>query len=145
VDGLRAIAIIPVILYHINTKFCPGGYTGVDVFFVISGYLITGGIITKLYLNQFSLSNFYSRRIKRIIPNYFLTIICVLFASTFILNVSSIKTLCNTSIYALFNITNIFFVKMYNILILIQRIIRTCIYGLWQLKSNSIYLYPCYC
>ena len=71
IDGLRAIAIVPVILYHINTNLCPGGYTGVDVFFVISGYLITGGIIAKLYLNTFSLSNFYARRIKRIIPNYF--------------------------------------------------------------------------
>lgn len=71
IDGIRALAVIPVVLFHILASFCPGGFVGVDVFFVISGYLITGGIIKDLNNDCFSVSNFYYRRIRRILPAYF--------------------------------------------------------------------------
>jgi peptidoglycan/LPS O-acetylase OafA/YrhL len=68
IDGLRAIAVLAVIVFHINPNFLPGGFIGVDIFFVISGYLITGIIYKEISNHAFSLCNFYSRRIKRILP-----------------------------------------------------------------------------
>ena len=66
IDGLRAIAVLAVIIFHFG--FLPNGYLGVDVFFVISGYLITGIIYNELNENRFSMINFYLRRTRRIIP-----------------------------------------------------------------------------
>ena len=68
IDGLRAIAIIAVILFHINQSWIPGGFAGVDIFFVISGYLISSHIFSELDANTFSLARFYERRIRRIFP-----------------------------------------------------------------------------
>jgi len=77
IDGIRALAVIPVVLFHILGFLCPGGFAGVDVFFVISGYLITGGILRDLARDRFSVRNFYFRRIRRIMPAYFAMIIGV--------------------------------------------------------------------
>ena len=71
IDGLRALAILPVIFYHLNLKPFTGGYVGVDVFFVISGYLITGLILPEIKANRFSIINFYVRRSRRIFPALF--------------------------------------------------------------------------
>ena len=71
IDGIRALAILPVVLFHILASLCPGGFAGVDVFFVISGYLITGGILRDLKKGRFTIRNFYYRRIRRIMPAYF--------------------------------------------------------------------------
>lgn len=70
IDGLRAIAVISVIIYHLNENWLSGGFLGVDIFFVISGFLITGIIITEIQQNSFSLKQFYTRRIKRIYPAF---------------------------------------------------------------------------
>jgi len=70
IDGLRAVAVIPVVLYHANISM-PGGFVGVDVFFVISGYLITKIIEEDLEARRFSLLNFYDARIRRIFPALF--------------------------------------------------------------------------
>jgi peptidoglycan/LPS O-acetylase OafA/YrhL len=67
-DGLRAISVLAVIFYHLNARWLPGGYFGVDVFFVISGFLITGIIRRQLAEGTFSLRTFFSRRVRRIIP-----------------------------------------------------------------------------
>jgi peptidoglycan/LPS O-acetylase OafA/YrhL len=71
IDGLRALAIIPVLLYHIGVPGFGGGFVGVDVFFVISGYLICGLIDADIKAGSFSLGNFYKRRILRILPALF--------------------------------------------------------------------------
>jgi len=71
IDGIRALAVIPVVLFHVLASLCPGGFAGVDVFFVISGYLITGGILRDLQKDRFTIRNFYYRRIRRIMPAYF--------------------------------------------------------------------------
>lgn len=75
IDGLRAIAVVSVIFYHagFHTVFA-GGYVGVDVFFVISGYLITSVIETECDSKTFSLGNFYERRCRRILPALFLIV-----------------------------------------------------------------------
>ncbi|MBF9153062.1 acyltransferase family protein [Novosphingobium jiangmenense] len=78
IDGLRAIAVMPVILFHAGLKVFSGGFVGVDVFFVISGYLITQVIAEDLSHRRFSLLNFYDRRARRIIPALFCVIICCL-------------------------------------------------------------------
>ena len=70
IDGIRALAVLPVLLFHLAPGLCPGGFAGVDVFFVISGYLITGGILRDLKQDRFTVANFYHRRIRRIIPAY---------------------------------------------------------------------------
>ena len=71
IDGLRAIAVIPVLLYHVGVPGFSGGFVGVDIFFVISGYLICGMIDADIRNGSFSLANFYKRRILRILPALF--------------------------------------------------------------------------
>jgi peptidoglycan/LPS O-acetylase OafA/YrhL len=68
IDGLRGIAILAVLLNHVDRSLLPGGYVGVDVFFVISGYLITGILRRDISAQDFSFSHFYSRRVKRLLP-----------------------------------------------------------------------------
>lgn len=81
IDGLRAIAVLPVIFYHAGFVFFSGGYIGVDVFFVISGYLITTIMIKDLELERFSLVSFYERRVRRILPAlYFLLVFTTIVA-----------------------------------------------------------------
>lgn len=81
IDGLRAVAVLPVILFHAGFGSFAGGYVGVDVFFVISGYLITTILINDLEAGQFSLARFYERRARRILPAlFFMMICCVPFA-----------------------------------------------------------------
>ena len=78
IDGLRAVAVISVILFHLNSSWLPGGFLGVDIFFVISGYLIGGILFRELSTNTFSLKNFYLRRMRRILPAFFAVVIFVL-------------------------------------------------------------------
>ncbi len=81
IDGLRAFAVIPVILFHAGFELFGGGFVGVDVFFVISGYLITTIIVSEMDESRFSLINFYERRARRILPAlFFVMIICCPFA-----------------------------------------------------------------
>src|SRR5918995_2849985 len=69
IEGLRAVAVGVVLLYHAGVPFAPGGYVGVDVFFVISGFLITGLLVRELEkTGTLSLARFYSRRAKRLLP-----------------------------------------------------------------------------
>jgi peptidoglycan/LPS O-acetylase OafA/YrhL len=77
VDGLRAIAVMLVLNFHAFPEAMPGGFVGVDVFFVISGFLITGIIARELEQKRFSLAGFYARRIRRIFP----ALVVVLFAT----------------------------------------------------------------
>src|SRR5882757_4109158 len=71
IDGLRALAVVPVVLYHAGVPGFTGGFVGVDIFFVISGYLICGMIDAEIHNGSFSLANFYKRRILRILPALF--------------------------------------------------------------------------
>ena len=81
IDGLRALAVIPVILFHAGFDMFSGGFVGVDVFFVISGYLITTIIISEMAQKNFNIFNFYERRARRILPAlFFVMLVCIPFA-----------------------------------------------------------------
>ncbi|MCX2983046.1 acyltransferase [Halieaceae bacterium IMCC14734] len=81
IDGLRSVAVLPVIFFHAGITVFSGGYIGVDVFFVISGYLITSIIVSERANNAFTLRNFYERRARRILPAlFFVIIVCIPFA-----------------------------------------------------------------
>ena len=74
IDGLRALAVVPVVLYHAGVVGFSGGFVGVDIFFVISGFLITSLIVTELQAKTFTLKNFYERRARRILPALYVVI-----------------------------------------------------------------------
>ncbi|MGQ3675187.1 acyltransferase family protein [Xanthobacter sp. TB0139] len=81
ISGLRALAVIPVVLFHADPRLVPGGFVGVDVFFVISGYLITSILAADLAQARFSLARFYDRRVRRILPAYVLVAACTAIAA----------------------------------------------------------------
>src|SRR5271154_5647700 len=85
IDGMRGLAILAVILFHAFPEICPGGFTGVDIFFVLSGYLITGIVLADLSRGAFSFAGFYARRIRRIFPALSLVLIFCLAAGWFLL------------------------------------------------------------
>lgn len=84
IDGLRAIAVLAVFVFHLNHAWLPGGFVGVDVFFVISGYLITSIILRDCEKGEFSLLGFYQRRIARIFPTFFAVAVATLFGASII-------------------------------------------------------------
>jgi peptidoglycan/LPS O-acetylase OafA/YrhL len=85
IDGMRALAVLAVVAFHANPHLVPGGFAGVDVFFVLSGYLITGLILDALESGSFSFAAFYTRRIKRIFPAYIVVAATTLAVSSYLL------------------------------------------------------------
>jgi peptidoglycan/LPS O-acetylase OafA/YrhL len=85
IDGLRAIAVLAVIAFHANPHLVRGGFAGVDIFFVISGYLISGIIVRELDAGTFRFRDFYARRIKRILPAYIVVTLFTLAVATWLL------------------------------------------------------------
>lgn len=85
IDGLRALAVLAVIIFHAFPKFMPGGYIGVDIFFVISGYLLSSIIFSNLQAQTFSFGDFYFRRIRRIFPALLTVLIACYFFGWFAL------------------------------------------------------------
>jgi len=86
INGLRAVAVLPVLLFHAKAEWIKGGYLGVDVFFVISGYLIAQQLFSGLQSNKFTFYNFYLRRAKRLMPAYlFMAALVTIFAVIFML------------------------------------------------------------
>src|SRR5258705_548325 len=110
IDGLRAVAVISVIINHLNNDFLPSGYLGVDIFFVISGYVITASLYETSDRNfsEFFLG-FYSRRVKRLVPAL---ILCVLITSLLIcLFDKTPNASLKTGIASLFGISNLYLLK----------------------------------
>ncbi len=93
IDGLRALAILPVIIFHFGASWLPGGFVGVDVFFVISGYLITAILLKEHAAGTFSFKEFWLRRIRRILPAMLLMLLVTSVAGMFILFGASRTTL----------------------------------------------------
>lgn len=109
IDGLRAVAVLPVILFHAGFETFSGGFAGVDIFFVISGYLITTILLNDLDNDRFSLLNFYERRARRILPALFFVItVCIPFAYLWLLP-SQLIEFANSVLATIFFASNIFF------------------------------------
>ena len=98
IDGLRAFAVVPVILFHAGFELFSGGFVGVDVFFVISGYLITTILIEDIENNRFSIVNFYERRARRILPALYVVSIATAIASTIVLFPEQLKSFAKSLI-----------------------------------------------
>ncbi|WP_143244771.1 acyltransferase family protein, partial [Basilea psittacipulmonis] len=112
IDGLRAIAVLSVIIFHLNASYLPGGFLGVDIFFVISGYLITKIIRNSLVEGNFSFKDFYNRRLKRIYPNFIFVIWCVFLVATFLFRRSDFGLLKQEAEFSVIFLANIFFAKL---------------------------------
>ena len=111
IDGLRALAVIPVILFHAGFELFSGGFVGVDVFFVISGYLITTILIEDMQNKRFSIINFYERRARRILPAlFFVMLICIPFAWMWMLP-TQMKNFSQSLVAISFFASNILFWK----------------------------------
>ena len=108
IDGLRAIAVIPVILFHTGFQIFAGGFIGVDIFFVISGYLITLIINKEIENKKFNLFVFYERRIRRIFPALIFMLAVTYIISYFIFLPGAHKTIGQFVITSIFSISNLF-------------------------------------
>lgn len=106
VDGLRTIAVIPVILFHLGYNWISGGYFGVDVFFVISGFLITSIILKDVASGTFSMQDFWLRRVRRILPAIITVIIATLIIAPFVIFNTDIIALVFDSLAAMFSYAN---------------------------------------
>lgn len=113
IDGLRAVAVMAVVLYHLKLGFT-GGYVGVDVFFVISGFLITSIIFRDIQTGSFSLSGFWVRRIRRILPAVSFMIIIVFITAYYLLEPATFKELSAVIIANSFIASNIELLKTVN-------------------------------
>ncbi len=109
IDGLRALAILSVVLYHSGLVRLSGGFTGVDIFFVISGYLIGGHIWTEMRTGTFSYKRFYQRRAKRILPALYAVIVFTLSAGLLLLSPRDLEQLSRSAVAATLSASNILF------------------------------------
>ncbi|MGB3725281.1 MAG: acyltransferase family protein [Glaciecola sp.] len=111
IDGLRALAILPVLLFHADIPGFSGGFIGVDIFFVISGFLISSIIKREVENASFSYLEFWGRRARRILPASFVMVIATLIAAWFILLPADYKDLGKSAVYNAWFGANIFFAK----------------------------------
>jgi len=110
IDGLRAIAVISVVFFHYSIgRYFWGGYVGVDIFFVISGYLITSIIYSDITNNKYTVANFYYRRVRRIFPALFFVFFASLIASFFMNFPSEVQDIGKSITSSIFFISNILF------------------------------------
>ncbi|CQJ56560.1 acyltransferase family protein [Yersinia intermedia] len=108
IDGLRGLAVIVVLLFHVGFSVS-GGFIGVDIFFVISGFLITGILLNAAEKNNLSVIDFYKRRIIRLYPALCLTLILTLVAGFLIFDPNLFSELAKSSLFAVASISNIYF------------------------------------
>ena len=125
IDGLRALCIIPIIIYHLNPALVPAGFLGVDIFFVISGFLITNIIKKDLSENTFCIFNFIKRRLKRLYPALAFLIFVCLITGFLIYHAHDFQSLGSQSLATLFSLANI---KMWSLS------------GYWSLDSDHLAL-----
>ncbi|WP_306006990.1 acyltransferase family protein [Aquicoccus porphyridii] len=109
IDGLRAIAILGVVIDHAGLGLLPGGFAGVDVFFVISGYLIGGHIFEDLANGQFTFGGFYKRRLRRIYPALVTVLLVTMIAGWFVMMPHDYRYMGGAAFTALLSLSNIWF------------------------------------
>jgi peptidoglycan/LPS O-acetylase OafA/YrhL len=109
IDGLRAVAILSVVLYHAGLSWLPGGFTGVDIFFVISGYLIGGHIFSEVRAGSFSFPRFYQRRVRRILPAFYAVLFFTIAAALLLLSPLEARQFGRSAFAAILSVSNIVF------------------------------------
>jgi len=109
IDGLRAVAIVLVVLFHATTR-CPGGFVGVDVFFVISGFLITGVLLSEQSRKEFRLADFWVRRVRRLLPAATVMVVATLVAGFFVMLPDDYEGLASSAIAQQLLVSNVHFV-----------------------------------
>ena len=109
IDGLRALAILSVVFYHAGLPWLKGGFFGVDIFFVLSGYLIGGHIYAELRAGAFTYREFYRRRAKRILPAFFAVVIFTLLAGFILLSPAEMTLLSRSAFAATLSASNLLF------------------------------------
>jgi peptidoglycan/LPS O-acetylase OafA/YrhL len=109
IDGLRTVAVIPVLLFHVDAVLVPGGFTGVDIFFVISGFLITSLIVKEIEEGRFSILEFYKRRALRILPAFLVMIAFVLALTWPLLFPEETRAFALSLVAATLFVSNIYF------------------------------------
>ena len=109
IDGLRALAVLPVILFHAGFEYFSGGFVGVDVFFVISGYLITTVLLEDMNKGRFSIVDFYDRRARRLLPALFFIVLLTSLFSLMYLPPHALKDVGQSIFAVSLFLSNIFF------------------------------------
>jgi len=110
IDGLRAIAILSVLIFHLDAKYLSGGFVGVDIFFVISGFLITSIIKKEIEeTSSFDFKNFYIRRIRRLFPALFVTLAITTIIVAFIFSPTHLSSYGGSLVTSLLSVSNFFF------------------------------------
>jgi peptidoglycan/LPS O-acetylase OafA/YrhL len=108
-DGLRALAVLAVVVFHSRTDWLSGGFVGVDVFFVLSGFLITQMVVGSLEAEKFSYVDFIAGRVRRLFPAYLVMVSACLAVAPFVLLPAEFERLAETALASLFFLSNIFF------------------------------------
>ena len=109
IDGMRAIAVMAVILFHLKLSGMEGGFVGVDIFFVISGFLITRILLRDVTAGTFSFSNFYLRRIRRLFPALLVTVFFTYLAALFIFPPDLFRQVSGATIHSIASLANIYY------------------------------------
>ena len=108
-DGIRAIAVISILLFHAGIASVPGGYVGVDIFFVLSGFLITHLIVKDIASHQFAISSFYARRLSRLLPAALMTIVVTMLLAVVLMPPPMLDGIRTSAVASVFYVSNIFF------------------------------------
>ena len=109
IDGLRAIAVLSVFFYHLGVSPFSGGFVGVDIFFVISGFLITRLIVDQKTSGKFTFAEFYIRRVRRLFPALAFTIAATLAAGVYFFSTVDLARIGSSAIAAILSLSNIYF------------------------------------
>lgn len=139
IDGLRAIAVLAVIVFHLNPNILPGGFVGVDIFFVISGYLITSIIYNDIKSKTFSYKDFYNRRIKRILPIFFVVLFATIIASALVMMPEDFKFMMRSAFSTIIFSSNIFFST--NVNYFAQDVKEYPLLHTWSLSTEEQYYF----
>src|SRR4051812_32000478 len=109
IDGLRAVSIVFVLLFHAKFQAFAGGFVGVDIFFVISGYLITRNIVSDLERGSFSFARFYERRIRRLFPALLCTVALTFVIAALWFPPDTFQRLAKDAFTTLASVSNVYF------------------------------------
>lgn len=142
IDGLRAIAVLAVVIFHIKEIWLPGGFVGVDIFFVLSGYLISQQLYLQIKQGTFSLSAFYVRRIRRIVPAMLGVIFFTVFAAQIFFRPEDAEATARSGLWSALSLGNVYFWLYQDTSYFAQSSLELPLLHLWSLGvEEQFYLF----